>query len=123
MHILARLEHLWKDELFTKKILLIHTGGQCRRLPQHSAVGKLFARLPRGRMLDIKLAIYLPFCKKMSSGVFLTASDDIETFSIGKSTKSLNNLVYSFTFISGELSSRFHRSLHHRFLRFQMGPS
>ncbi|XP_018494186.1 fucose-1-phosphate guanylyltransferase [Galendromus occidentalis] len=82
MNILTMLKSLWNEDLFSKKILLIHTGGQCRRLPQHSAVGKLFARLPCGRMLDIKLAMYLPFCRKMSSGVFLTASDDIETFAV-----------------------------------------
>lgn len=84
MHILSELKTQWRDALFKKRILLIHTGGQCRRLPQHSAVGKLFARLPRGRMLDLKLAMYLPFCKRMSSGVFLTSSDDIETFAIGE---------------------------------------
>lgn len=38
-----------------------------------------------GTMLDLKLAMYLPFCRKMTSGVFLTASDDIEIYAIGAS--------------------------------------
>ncbi|XP_022705103.1 fucose-1-phosphate guanylyltransferase-like [Varroa jacobsoni] len=112
MHVLNELSSIWGQEnLMSRKVLLIHTGGQSRRLPQHSALGKLFARLPLplekkhfketgnsnasnpkgdlssfncsvGTMLDLKLAMYLPFCRKMTSGVFLTASDDIEIYAI-----------------------------------------
>ncbi|OQR68782.1 fucose-1-phosphate guanylyltransferase-like [Tropilaelaps mercedesae] len=109
MRILSELCSIWgQDKLLSRKVLLIHTGGQSRRLPQHSVLGKLFARLPlllgnkrpirasnshrerrdfgpacsEGTMLDLKLAMYLPFCRKMTSGVFLTASDDIETYTI-----------------------------------------
>jgi hypothetical protein len=35
-------------------------------------------------MLDLKLAMYLPFLEIMQPGVFITASDDIEVFSIDK---------------------------------------
>jgi hypothetical protein len=33
-------------------------------------------------MLDLKLALYLPFLEIMQPGVFITASDDIEVFNI-----------------------------------------
>ena len=33
-------------------------------------------------MLDLKLAMYLPFLAIMEPGVFITASDDIEVFSL-----------------------------------------
>lgn len=47
MHILNELNKQWgSQKLASKKILLVHTGGQSRRLPQHSVLGKLFARLP-----------------------------------------------------------------------------
>jgi hypothetical protein len=34
------------------------------------------------QMLDLKLALYLPFLEIMQPGVFITASDDIEVFNI-----------------------------------------
>ena len=34
------------------------------------------------QMLDLKLAMYLPFLAIMEPGVFITASDDIEVFSM-----------------------------------------
>jgi hypothetical protein len=33
-------------------------------------------------MLDLKLALFLPFLEVMEPGVFITASDDIEVFNI-----------------------------------------
>jgi len=35
------------DSLLNKKILVIHSGGDSRRIPQYSACGKLFAPVPR----------------------------------------------------------------------------
>jgi hypothetical protein len=35
-------------------------------------------------MLDLKLALYLPFLEIIQPGVFITASDDIEVFNIDK---------------------------------------
>lgn len=32
------------------------------------------------QMLDLKLALYLPYCGLMKSGVFVTCADDIETY-------------------------------------------
>lgn len=32
------------------------------------------------QMLDLKLAMYLPFCQLLQPGVFVTCADDIETY-------------------------------------------
>ena len=37
-------------------------------------------------MLDLKLAMYLPFLNLMEPGVFITASDDIEVFNMNSDT-------------------------------------
>ena len=43
---------------------------------------------PPYQMLDLKLALYLPFLKAMEPGVFIAASDTIEVFD----TKSLSSI-------------------------------
>ena len=70
-------------------MLLIHAGGYSKRLPSHSCAGKIFSPLPIAasdgglyQMLDLKLAMYLPFLAIMEPGVFITASDDIEVFTM-----------------------------------------
>ncbi|CAN7945774.1 unnamed protein product [Ixodes hexagonus] len=87
LHILERLTELYGDHCFEMRTLVIHTGGQSKRLPSHSVLGKLFALLPlpsksNFQMLDLKLAMYAPFLAKMGPGVFLTCSDDIETYNL-----------------------------------------
>lgn len=87
LHILERLTELYGDLTFDMRTLLIHTGGQSKRLPSHSMLGKLFALLPVSansefQMLDLKLAMYTPFLAKMGPGIFLTCSDDIETYTL-----------------------------------------
>ncbi|KAM7290741.1 fucose-1-phosphate guanylyltransferase [Ixodes scapularis] len=87
LHILERLAELYGDRSFAMRMLLIHTGGQSKRLPSHSVLGKLFALLPlpadtEFQMLDLKLAMYAPFLARMAPGVFLTCSDDIETYAL-----------------------------------------
>lgn len=88
---LQELYHLLGDRLYTMKVLLIHTGGQSRRLPSHSVLGKLFAIAPMGetvkRLLDLKMAMYQPFISRMKPGVFVTASDDIETYQLDISSE------------------------------------
>lgn len=84
---MERLAELYGDRSFAMRILLIHTGGQSKRLPSHSVLGKLFALLPlpadtEFQMLDLKLAMYTPFLARMAPGVFLTCSDDIETYAL-----------------------------------------
>uniref|UniRef100_A0A6B0VDN4 Putative fucose-1-phosphate guanyltransferase n=1 Tax=Ixodes ricinus TaxID=34613 RepID=A0A6B0VDN4_IXORI len=87
LHILERLAELYGAQSFAMRTLLIHTGGQSKRLPSHSVLGKLFALLPLSadtefQMLDLKLAMYAPFLARMAPGVFLTCSDDIETYAL-----------------------------------------
>jgi len=89
LHILTKLRKDFGDGMDNWKILIIHAGGYSKRLPSHSCSGKIFSPLPihtgKGgpyQMLDLKLAIYLPFMEIMEPGVFITASDDIEVFNI-----------------------------------------
>ena len=64
---------------------MIHAGGYSKRLPSHSCSGKIFSPVPvsptKGgcyQMLDLQLAMYLPFLKMMEPGVFIVCADDIE---------------------------------------------
>jgi len=89
LHILTKLRHDFGDEIDNWKTIIIHAGGYSKRLPSHSCSGKIFSPLPihtgKGgpyQMLDLKLAMYLPFMEIMEPGVFITASDDIEVFNI-----------------------------------------
>ena len=89
LHILNILKQKYENELNKMKILLIHAGGYSKRLPSHSCSGKIFSPLPiqpgHGgpyQMLDLKLAMYLPFLSMMQPGVFVTASDDIEVYNM-----------------------------------------
>ena len=54
-------------------------------MPSCSVLGKIFYPIATDNdyindMLDMKLAIYTPFSIHMSPGIFLTSSDDIESF-------------------------------------------
>ena len=89
LHILTRLKKDFGVEMDSWRILIIHAGGYSKRLPSHSCSGKIFSPLPihtgKGgpyQMLDLKLAMYLPFMEIMEPGVFITASDDIEVYNI-----------------------------------------
>lgn len=86
------LENEYKDELYTKRVIVIHAGGQSRRMPSTSILGKIFAAVPCGnpmyQMLDVKLAMYLPFLPKMPPGVFICCADDFLVYSIAKKTGS-----------------------------------
>ena len=89
LHILRSLKQRYGDEMNQLRILLIHAGGYSKRLPSHSCSGKIFSPLPIAasdgglyQMLDLKLAMYLPFLAMMQPGVFITASDDIEVFNL-----------------------------------------
>ena len=58
-------------------------------MPSCSVLGKIFHPISTedsciNDMLDMKLAIYTPFAFHMASGIFLTSSDDIETFNFSE---------------------------------------
>ncbi|KAL4699812.1 hypothetical protein H8957_000409 [Semnopithecus entellus] len=85
---LQRLEKLYGDKWNSFTILLIHSGGYSQRLPNASALGKIFTALPLGnpiyQMLELKLAMYIDFPLHMNPGILVTCADDIELYSIGE---------------------------------------
>uniref|UniRef100_A0A8C8BR80 Fucose-1-phosphate guanylyltransferase n=1 Tax=Otus sunia TaxID=257818 RepID=A0A8C8BR80_9STRI len=62
-------------------------GGYSQRLPNASALGKIFTALPFGdpiyQMLELKLAMYIDLPRHMKPGILVTCSDDIELYSAG----------------------------------------
>ncbi|XP_008137657.2 fucose-1-phosphate guanylyltransferase isoform X1 [Eptesicus fuscus] len=86
---LRHLEKLYGDKWNSFTILLIHSGGYSQRLPNASALGKIFTALPFGnpiyQMLELKLAMYIDFPSHMNPGILVTCADDIELYSIGES--------------------------------------
>ncbi|NXT00244.1 FPGT guanylyltransferase, partial [Jacana jacana] len=87
LHVLRCLEDLYGDKWTSFTVLLIHSGGYSQRLPNASALGKIFTALPFGdpvyQMLELKLAMYIDFPSHMKPGVLVTCSDDIELYSTG----------------------------------------
>ncbi|XP_010167401.2 fucose-1-phosphate guanylyltransferase, partial [Antrostomus carolinensis] len=87
LHVLRCLEDLYGDKWTTFTVLLIHSGGYSQRLPNASALGKIFTALPFGdpiyQMLELKLAMYIDFPSHMKPGILVTCSDDIELYSTG----------------------------------------
>ncbi|NXC45274.1 FPGT guanylyltransferase, partial [Penelope pileata] len=87
LHVLRCLEDLYGDKWTSFVVLLIHSGGYSQRLPNASALGKIFTALPFGdpvyQMLELKLAMYIDFPCHMKPGVLITCSDDIELYSTG----------------------------------------
>ncbi|XP_065511983.1 fucose-1-phosphate guanylyltransferase isoform X2 [Caloenas nicobarica] len=87
LHVLQCLEDLYGDKWTSFVVLLIHSGGYSQRLPNASALGKIFTALPFGdpvyQMLELKLAMYIDFPTHMKPGILVTCSDDIELYSTG----------------------------------------
>ncbi|NWZ56039.1 FPGT guanylyltransferase, partial [Haliaeetus albicilla] len=87
LHVLRCLEDLYGDKWTSFIVLLIHSGGYSQRLPNASALGKIFTALPFGdpiyQMLELKLAMYIDFPSHMKPGILITCSDDIELYSTG----------------------------------------
>ncbi|XP_074731856.1 fucose-1-phosphate guanylyltransferase isoform X1 [Strix uralensis] len=87
LHVLRCLEDLYGDKWTSFIVLLIHSGGYSQRLPNASALGKIFTALPFGdpvyQMLELKLAMYIDFPRHMKPGILVTCSDDIELYSTG----------------------------------------
>ncbi|NWH90042.1 FPGT guanylyltransferase, partial [Aegithalos caudatus] len=87
LHALQCLEEQYGDQWTSFTVLLIHSGGYSQRLPNASALGKIFTALPFGdpvfQMLELKLAMYIDFPRHMKPGVLVSCSDDIELYSTG----------------------------------------
>ncbi|MCL5997268.1 MAG: hypothetical protein M1546_14615 [Chloroflexi bacterium] len=81
------LLHTGSDALVGQRILIIHSGGDSRRLPQCSVVGKLFARLPRALPDERASTIFDEFLISLSGlalelppGVLVASGDVLLVF-------------------------------------------
>ncbi|ESP00099.1 hypothetical protein LOTGIDRAFT_112785, partial [Lottia gigantea] len=86
---LVALETLHKkfgDDLFNLRVMINHAGGWSQRMPSASILGKIFTTVPHGnpiyQMLDVNLAWYWPFVKKMTAGVLVACADVLLTFNL-----------------------------------------
>ncbi|WAQ99604.1 FPGT-like protein [Mya arenaria] len=90
------------EDLYNKRVLLIHAGGQSQRMPSASVLGKVFAPVPKGEksmcdMLDMKLAMFCPLIPKMGPGVFVTCADDFLVYSLGDNHEDIQFAPEGFT--------------------------
>jgi len=76
-----------EDAFAGKKILIIHSGGDSKRIPQYSACGKLFSRVPRelpdGRcstLFDEFIIALSGIPSRMSDGVLVMSGDVLLLF-------------------------------------------
>ncbi|CAL8395714.1 unnamed protein product [Boreogadus saida] len=88
LYVLQRLDSIYGKALGKFRVILIHAGGFSQRLPNASALGKIFTALPLCeplyQMLELKLAMYVDFPSQMRPGVLVTCADDIEMYSISE---------------------------------------
>ncbi len=77
------LEEWWGGE----RVLIIHSGGEARRLPQYSHMGKLFSVLPvktawgkTSTVFDELLALSTLWVERLRAGLLVTSGDVILTF-------------------------------------------
>jgi fucokinase len=75
------------EEFKRLKILLIHSGGDSKRIPQYSATGKLFSPVPRelpdGRPSTLFDELFIGYCGlpcRMEGGVVIAAGDILILF-------------------------------------------
>ncbi|XP_076860503.1 fucose-1-phosphate guanylyltransferase [Brachyhypopomus gauderio] len=89
LHALQLLRDQYGETLSKFKIILIHAGGLSQRLPNASALGKIFTALPMGeplyQMLELKMSMYVDLPHHMKPGVMVTCADDIELYSCSQS--------------------------------------
>ncbi|MBN1481469.1 hypothetical protein JXA70_14445 [candidate division KSB1 bacterium] len=78
-YVLNLLYDEFGDALFAKRVLVLHSGGDSRRLPAYSAVGKLFMPLPTEKhhtLFDVMLENYAQ-CPYVPPGQVIFASGDV----------------------------------------------
>ena len=81
-------EHTEKgDPFFGKRILVIHSGGDSKRVPQYSACGKLFAPVPRelpngqrSALFDEFMIMLAGVAPRMSEGMLVISGDIVLLF-------------------------------------------
>lgn len=79
----ARLADWWARQ----RVLIIHAGGDARRLPQYSLSGKLFSALPIttpwgevSTVFDELLVFSTPWAQQLDAGLVITSGDVLPTF-------------------------------------------
>jgi len=77
------LEDWWRGQ----RVLMIHSGGDARRLPQYSLSGKLFSVLPiktpwgeTSSVFDELLALSSPWAAQLAAGLVVVSGDVLPTF-------------------------------------------
>lgn len=75
------------DNFDSLKILLIHSGGDSKRIPQYSALGKLFSPVPRelahgfsSTLFDELLILFLTVPNRMDPGMVIICGDALLLF-------------------------------------------
>lgn len=112
LNAIKKIFEIYKTNMNKMKILLIHAGGYSQRIPFRSITGKLFGPLPSSLecindIFDIKMAFYTPFTVEMKPGIFVTSSDDFETFIFEEQIKAsqfFNNLDSDFILLAHKSS-------------------
>ena len=82
-YVLETLHKEFGESLFDKRILLLHSGGDSRRLPAYSAVGKIFAPLPTRdhyALFDVMLENYSALPGQEGGQVIITSGDVLLNF-------------------------------------------
>lgn len=81
------LELSKKYDILSKKILIIHSGGDSKRVPQYSSMGKLFAPIPRefnphkaSTLFDEAMILTAALPVRMDKGVFIMCGDSLVLF-------------------------------------------
>jgi fucokinase len=81
------LEEWWQHQ----RVLMIHSGGDSRRLPEYSLAGKLFSALPIktpwgevSTVFDETLALSTMWAERVSSGLVVSSGDVVLTFPAGQ---------------------------------------
>ncbi len=87
--VLGRDREWWRQH----RALLIHSGGDSRRLPQYSPVGKLFGVLPSRTspratttVFDETMTLSAPWAERISSGMLVAAGDVVLRFDANQVT-------------------------------------
>jgi fucokinase len=82
----ASLESWWANQ----RVLMIHSGGDSRRLPQYSLIGKLFTALPVktpwgevSTVFDETLALSSSWVERLPCGLLVASGDVVLTFDAG----------------------------------------
>ncbi len=85
LYVLAKLQK--KYDLSKKKILIVHSGGDSKRIPQYSCFGKLFAPIPREFVPDSSSTLFdeimiqmADIPNRMDEGIFVMCGDGLVLF-------------------------------------------